>query len=93
MDGTTPLFHYVLAEGDLEEDMMEELIENLHPEGELEEGWEIVSIEGTIEEGEAEAGGFIAVHDGDDLAYLCDEGSIRKLSQPASKLTIIEGHD
>lgn len=93
MDGDTPLFHYVLADGDLDEEMMEELVENLHPEGELEEGWTIVSIEGTIEEGEAEAGGFLAVHDEDDRAFLCDEGTIRALSQPASALKLVPGHE
>ena len=88
MDGGTPLFHYVLREDDLDDDGMEELLGNLHPNGELEDGWTVVAIEGHIEEGEAEAGGFIAVHQGEDRAYLCDEGTIRHLDGAASSLPI-----
>ena len=93
MDGKTPLFQYVLTNDDLDEEGIEELLANLHPEGELEDGWKVVAIEGTVDENEAEAGGFIAVSDSEDRAYLCDEGTIRFLDGAASDLTIYEGHD
>ncbi len=83
---------YVLAEGDLDEDGMEELIADLHPKGALDEGWVVVAIEGEIEDGEAEAGGFIAIHEENDKAYLCDSGTIVPFDGSATELTIRPGH-
>lgn len=87
-----PLFMYVLAEGDLDEDALEELIGDLHPNGSLDEGWTVVAIEGEIEDGEADAGGFIAIHEENDKAYLCDSGTIVPFKGPASEITIRPGH-
>jgi hypothetical protein len=83
-----PIFLYVFTSDDLDPDGVAEVVGDLHPDGKLEAGWTVVAIEGEIEEGEAQASGFLCVHDAEDKAYMCDEGTIRPLAVPASQLQI-----
>ncbi len=78
----------VLAPGEIDEEAMEEFLGDLHPQGEIEDGYQVVAIEGRIEEGEIDAGGFIAVNEDENRAYLCDEGTVRFLEGPASEIVI-----
>lgn len=71
------------------EELIEEAVENLHPNGELEEGWAVVAIGAYFEEGEmVQCDSFLAIHVQEDRAYISDEGSLRFLEEPASKLTL-----
>ena len=98
MDGSIPLYVYVLRDDDLDEAGMRELLAEVHPPGTGEPlggGWQVVAIEGEVDEGEkdAEASGLLAIHDVDDKAYICDEGRIRHLTELASELAIITEED
>ncbi len=79
---------YIPTEDELEE-MGEEVVEDLHPEGTLEPGYEFVGVSGAFEEGElVQSDAFLAIHEGDDKAYISDEGTITELDVRASALTI-----
>ena len=83
-----PLFMRVLAEGEVGEEALADFLGDSHPRGEIEEGYRVVAVEGEIEEGEIRGGGFIAVNENDDRAYLCDSGTIRFFEGPASEIKI-----
>ena len=88
-----PIFVYVLADGDLDESGMADFMGDLHPKGALEPGWTVVAVEGEVEDNEASAGGFIAVHDATDTGYASESGTKIPLRGPASKFTILPGHE
>ena len=83
-----PLFMRVLAEGEVSADALEEFVGEAHPDGALEDGYRVIAVEGDIEDGEIHAGGFIAVHEGENRAYLCDSGTIRFFDGLASEIKV-----
>lgn len=83
-----PLFMRVLEEDEIDEDAMEEFVADVHPAGALEPGYRVIAIEGEVEDGEIHAGGFIALHEGENRAYLCDSGTVRFFQGAASDVRV-----
>ena len=81
--------HAYVPRPDQLDDLAQIVIEDTHPDEMLEDGWTVVAILGAFEEGQlVQPEGFIAVHEADDKAYVCDEGSVDFIDKPASQLTI-----
>jgi hypothetical protein len=66
-----------------------EVIANMAFEKEITEGWQVVALDVCIEEGEpVQTDGLLAIHLATDEILASDEGTVRKLKQPLSKLQI-----
>jgi hypothetical protein len=91
--------HYIHVEGrdgkyyvpkeDQEDFFFEEVIEAMAFEKEVADGWQVVALDMCIEEGElVQTDGLLAIHPVTDEILASDEGTVRKLKQPLSKLQI-----